>query len=52
MTPVDFLTYMAADKKNIDGQMRLVLLYKLGNAYIEPEVSQSDLMELLIACCN
>ena len=46
MTPDSFLQHMAVDKKNIDGQLRLILLKKLGTA----EVINFDDLPLLQAC--
>lgn len=34
MTPTTFLKHMAVDKKNIDGQLRLILLKQLGEAVL------------------
>ncbi|OYW91639.1 MAG: 3-dehydroquinate synthase, partial [Pseudomonadales bacterium 32-61-5] len=34
MTPDDFLRHMAVDKKVLDGQLRLVLLKRLGEAVV------------------
>ena len=34
MTPAQFLEHMAVDKKVLDGQLRLVLLRRLGEAVV------------------
>lgn len=52
MTPSDFLRHMAVDKKNIDGQLRLVLLRRLGEAYIADAVPSDVLEAVLAACCH
>lgn len=46
MTPEQFLQHMAVDKKNIDGQLRLILLKKLGTA----QVVDFDNLPLLQEC--
>lgn len=38
MTPDDFMTRMAVDKKNVDGQLRLVLLKALGAAVVTADI--------------
>lgn len=46
MTVADFLKHMAVDKKNIDGQLRLILLRQLGQA----ELIEFDNQPLLEEC--
>lgn len=46
MTPASFLQHMAVDKKNIDGQLRLILLKQLGTA----ELVDFDNLPLLKEC--
>jgi len=43
MTVAQFLKHMAVDKKNIDGQLRLVLLEQLGQARVHDLVEQDQL---------
>lgn len=52
MSPSDFLTHMAVDKKNVDGQMRLILMRALGEAYVADSVSRDDLELVLSQCCR
>ena len=47
MTLENFLTHMAVDKKNVDGQLRLILLAGLGQARLV-EFTQMDLLEACI----
>lgn len=46
MTPADFLEKMQLDKKNLDGQLRLILLKSLGQA----EVINFNALDLLTQC--
>ena len=41
------LELMQVDKKNEGGNINLILLRAIGNAYLEPGVSQSDLLAFL-----
>ena len=41
------LELMQVDKKNAGGNINLILLRAIGNAYLEPGVSQSDLLAFL-----
>ena len=52
MTPDDFMKHMAVDKKNVDGQLRLVLMRSLGEAYVEDHVPAEMLLDVLNACCH
>lgn len=53
MTATDFMTHMAVDKKNLDGQLRLILLRCLGEAYIEDAVDPAVLAHTLeVSCCG
>ncbi len=52
MTPDDFMTHMAIDKKNIDGRLRLVLMHSLGDAYVEDQAPNELLLDVLNACCR
>ena len=52
MTSGDFLKYMAVDKKNEDGRIRLVLLRSLGEAYVDDSVLDTVLSDMLNACCH
>ena len=49
MTPEDFLTHMAVDKKVLDGQLRLVLLKGLGNAVVTADYPREILQATLSA---
>lgn len=49
MTAETFLTHMAVDKKNIDGQIRLVLLRDLGDAVITADYPADILQSVLTA---
>jgi 3-dehydroquinate synthase len=52
MTPDDFLNLMAVDKKNIDGQLRLILLRALGDAFVTAEVLEQNLTATLVQFCR
>jgi 3-dehydroquinate synthase len=52
MTPQDFMTHMAVDKKNVDGRMRFVLMRALGDAYVEHAVNPESLSAVLTTCCH
>lgn len=52
MTPEDFLTLMAVDKKNVDGNLRLVLLRALGDALVTSDVNSDSLQATLEAFCG
>lgn len=49
MTPDSYLKHMAVDKKVLDGRIRLVLLEKIGKAYITSSVPAELLLETLQA---
>lgn len=49
MTPAHFLEHMAVDKKVIDGQLRLVLLSRLGEAVVTADYPGNILDETLSA---
>ena len=49
MTPADFRDLMAVDKKNVDGQLRLVLLSALGEAVVTGDFDTSQLQSTLEA---
>lgn len=46
----DYISRMAVDKKVLDGTLRLVLLKKIGEAYVTSEVPSPLLQETLMAC--
>ncbi len=52
MTPASFLKHMAVDKKNLDGQLRLILLKQLGQAVIHTLCEQQELDDCLTAALN
>lgn len=52
MRPDDFLERMAVDKKNIDGNLRLVLLSAPGEAVITSDFEHARLIETLNAFCE
>ena len=47
MSAADFITYMARDKKVVDGRLRLVLLQAIGDACVVDDVTESELTDLL-----
>ena len=47
MEPADFLEHMAVDKKVLDGQLRLVLLKRLGEAVVTADYPQDALQATL-----
>jgi 3-dehydroquinate synthase len=49
MTPEQFLETMAIDKKNVDGEIKLVLLNKLGEACITDDYDHELLLQTLTA---
>lgn len=52
MTPDRFMELMAVDKKNVDGQLRLILLRSLGRAEVTDRFSSGALAETLSAFCH
>ena len=48
MTAETFLAHMAVDKKNIDGQIRLVLLQRLGEAVVTADYPADTLYDALV----
>ncbi|MFE8072854.1 3-dehydroquinate synthase [Marinobacteraceae bacterium S3BR75-40.1] len=52
MAPADFRRLMAVDKKNVDGQLRLVLLQSLGHAVVTADFDKKQLDELLEDFCG
>lgn len=52
MTADDFMNLMAVDKKNIDGQLRLVLLRALGDAVVTSEARPDNLALTLARFCS
>lgn len=52
MTPADFISLMAVDKKNIDGQLRLVLLRAVGDAVVTSDATLDNLVATLKAFCQ
>ncbi|MFD0966510.1 3-dehydroquinate synthase [Seminibacterium arietis] len=51
MQPEDYLPYMMRDKKVLSGQLRLILLKSLGQAYIATETELPLVLEA-IRCCT
>lgn len=51
MTPDDFMRHMAHDKKVVSGQLRFVLLRRLGEALVSGDVPAEKLERLLNSCC-
>ncbi|MGJ8686846.1 MAG: 3-dehydroquinate synthase, partial [Spongiibacteraceae bacterium] len=49
MSISQFLQLMARDKKVLDGQLRLVLLKKLGEAFVTSDVELVDVSAVLAA---
>lgn len=52
MGPQDFLNLMAVDKKNVDGQLRLVLLQSVGDAVVTDKAASSNLDATLTYFCQ
>lgn len=52
MSADDFMRLMAVDKKNVDGQLRLVLLQSLGGAVVTTDFRPDHLAATLSAFCN
>ena len=53
MTPDDFLELMAVDKKNVDGNLRLVLLKgELGTCLVTSDFENAKLMDTLNEYCT
>lgn len=52
MTPDDFRNLMAVDKKNVDGQLRLVLLAGLGQAIVTEDATADNLTATLAGFCR
>lgn len=48
----DFLEHMSIDKKNVEGQLRLILLEKIGRATLPMSVDPNQLVETLTAYGN
>lgn len=49
MTPDDFRTLMAVDKKNVDGSLRLVLMRALGDAVVTADIDTDALQQTLLS---
>jgi 3-dehydroquinate synthase len=47
MSEEDFLSRMSIDKKVLDGRIRLVLLHRIGQAYITSDVDRRQLCQTL-----
>lgn len=52
MTPEDFMRLMAVDKKNVDGNLRLVLLRSIGDAFVTADTRKDNLLATLDAFCQ
>ncbi|MBW0149398.1 3-dehydroquinate synthase [Marinobacter arenosus] len=52
MAPRDFMQLMAVDKKNVDGELRLVLLDGIGNAVVTSDASAENLASTLARFCR
>ena len=52
MTTTQYLEHMAVDKKVLDGRIRLVLLEKIGQAFITSEAPQELILQTLTAGSN
>ena len=48
MTPDDFMSLMAVDKKNVDGKLRLVLMRALGDAFVTADAQPDNLRKTLL----
>ena len=51
MAAEDFMRLMVRDKKVLDGQLRLVLMKSLGNAYVSDKFATADLDKMLNQTC-
>lgn len=51
MTPEDFRNLMGVDKKNVDGELRLVLLEKMGQAVVTSRFEANHLQAMLEVFC-
>jgi len=51
MVADDFMRLMVRDKKVLDGQLRLVLMKSLGNAFVSDQFSAEDLSTMLNRTC-
>lgn len=52
MTPQDFMRLMAVDKKNVDGQLRLVLLRGIGDAIVTGDAAAENIAATLARFCR
>jgi len=52
MHPDDFIERMAVDKKNVDGQLRLVLLQAVGDAVVTAKTARKNLEATLNVFCQ
>ena len=52
MTADDFMSLMAVDKKNVDGQLRLVLLRSVGDAVVTSEAGPENLALTFARFCS
>lgn len=52
MMPRDFMELMAVDKKNVDGELRLVLLDGIGNAVVTSDATADNLAATLSRFCR
>ncbi|GGC82965.1 3-dehydroquinate synthase [Marinobacter halophilus] len=48
MSPEDFMSRMAVDKKNVDGRLRLVLMRSLGDAFVTADAAPQNLKDTLL----
>lgn len=52
MLPEDFRNLMTADKKVLDGNLRLILLHGIGAAYVKSDVDLAQLDQVLSRLCG
>lgn len=52
MPPSEFMHHMAVDKKNLDGDLRLVLLNQCGEAIVTAEFEHALLNDTLVTFCG
>lgn len=50
MMPDDFIAYMSLDKKNLDHRIRLILLKRIGEAFITADYPEEALLATLSNC--
>jgi 3-dehydroquinate synthase len=52
MNPSELIRIMRLDKKVINNKHRIILMKSIGQAYIQENVSEQDILEAIISCQN